>query len=115
MTARERHYRPGHPLAVAAWEPGWTPGTERTGWITSVYARPDARGRGLVAALLARIAARASVAGMERLGLRVGIENLPARRRYAAAGFVTVGVPFVNDCGITEIEMTCPLPLPPDP
>lgn len=101
--------RAGHPLAVAAWEPGWTPGTKTTGWITSVYARPPARGRGLVAALLARIATRAAASGMDRLGLHVGAANLPARRVYARAGFQPCGDPFVNALGVVEIAMTCPL------
>lgn len=104
--------RPGTPLAVAGWEPGWLPGTETTGWVSGVYALPDARGRGLVAALLARIADRAGAAGMVRLGLHVGQTNLPARRCYAAAGFVQLGAPFVNALGVTEIEMARPLRRP---
>ena len=104
--------RLGHPLAVAAWEPGWTPGTETTGWITSVYARPKARGRGLVAALLARIAARAGASGMDRLGLHVGVENRAAQATYVRAGFLPSGAPFVNEVGMVEIAMTCPLAAP---
>lgn len=108
--------RVGQPLAVAGWEQGWTPGTETTGWITSVYARPKARGRGLVAALLARIAARAQASGMDRLGLHVGVENRAAQAAYARAGFIPSGAPFVNEIGMVEIAMTCPLVPPrPDP
>lgn len=102
--------RQDHALAVAGWEPGWTPGTETMGWITGVYARPEARGRGLVTALLARIADRAAAAGMDRLGLRVGVANAAARHRYEAEGFRQSGASFLNDAGLTEIEMLCPLP-----
>ena len=52
--------RPGLPLAVAGWQPGWTPGTEDIGWITAVHTRPVARGRGLMSALLREIADRAA-------------------------------------------------------
>ena len=103
---------PGAPLAVASWEPGWTPGTETMGWITGVYARPQARGRGLISALLTRIADRAQAAGMDRLGLRVGVANTAARRRYLAEGFITMGTPVLNEAGVIEIEMLRVLPAP---
>lgn len=95
----------GAPLAIAAWEQGWTPGTETMGWITGVYALPEARGRGLISALLARIADRAEAAGMDRLGLRVALANTVAQRRYTAEGFIPLGAPFVNDLGVVEIDM----------
>lgn len=100
---------PGQPRAVAAWQPGWTPGTEDMGWITAVFTRPEARGRGLMAAILARIAERASAAGFARLGLHVGCHNLTAQRVYRRAGFAPEGAPFRNERGIPEIEMHRPL------
>ena len=107
--------RPGLPLAVAGWQPGWTPGTEDTGWITAVYTRPAARGRGLMSALLPQIADRAAAAGMVRLGLHVGLANTAARAVYRRAGFTETGAPFVNDRGIAEIEMHRPSLEPPAP
>lgn len=107
--------RQGLPLAVAGWQPGWTPGTEDTGWITAVYTRPAARGRGLMSALLRQIADRAAAAGMVRLGLHVGLANTAARAVYRRAGFTETGAPFVNDRGIAEIEMHRPSLEPPAP
>lgn len=98
-------YAVGQPLSVASWQQGWTPGTEDMGWIMDVFTINAARQRGLSAALLAHIAARAKAAGMIRLGLHVGAENLPALQTYTRAGFTVVGEPFINDLGIQEVEL----------
>lgn len=92
-------------LAVAGWQPGWTPGTEDMGWITGVFTKQDARGRGLMTALLSHIAQRVQAEGMVRLGLRVAIGNTAARETYKRNGFSEIGAPFVNEHGIREIEM----------
>ena len=79
------------------------------GW---VFTAPEARGRGLTALTLGRIAERAAAAGFRRLGLRVGSGNDAARRCYLRAGFRPVGAPFLNERGLPEIEMHRPLPAP---
>ncbi|WP_043133841.1 GNAT family N-acetyltransferase [Paracoccus sanguinis] len=104
--------REGRAQAIAGWQPGWTPGTEDMGWITGVFTAPEARGRGLTALTLGRIAERAAAAGFRRLGLRVGSGNDAARRCYLRAGFQPVGAPFLNERGLPEIEMHRPLPAP---
>jgi ribosomal protein S18 acetylase RimI-like enzyme len=62
------------------------------GLVWGVHVRPEARGRGLGAALLAAVVAHARAAGLERLHLAVGTGNAPARALYDAAGFVSWGV-----------------------
>jgi ribosomal protein S18 acetylase RimI-like enzyme len=62
------------------------------GLVWGVHVRPEARGRGLGAALLAAVVAHAREAGLERLHLAVGTENAPARALYDAAGFVPWGL-----------------------
>lgn len=103
---------PGTPLAVAGWRPGWTQGTGDMGWINAVYVTPAARGRGLMDALLARIAARAADARMVRLGLHVALANAPALACYRRAGFSEIGAPFRDESGLVAIEMQRPLPAP---
>lgn len=98
------------PLAVAAWERDLDPRCARRGWLMSVYARPEARGRGFADAVLARIADDARSAGMTSLGLHVGEANGPALRLYRRAGFAPSGVPaFTNPNGIREVELLRPL------
>lgn len=97
---------PGTPQAVASWEPDISPAEPDLGWVMSVYVAPEARGMGLGDAILARLIGNATEAGMTRLGLHVGQNNLSAQRLYDRAGFVaTGGPPMLNGRGIWEIEM----------
>jgi ribosomal protein S18 acetylase RimI-like enzyme len=56
----------------------------------SIGVRPEARGRGIGAALVDALAAALGRAGVARLSLSVEPDN-PARRIYERAGFVHVG------------------------
>ncbi|SDE11349.1 L-amino acid N-acyltransferase YncA [Paracoccus isoporae] len=104
---------PGSPLAVASWENGISPAEPDLGWVMSVYVAPQARGQGLGDAIFARMIGNATAAGMTRMGLHVGQNNLAAQRLYARAGFVaTGGPPMLNGRGIWEIEMRRMLRLP---
>ncbi len=97
---------PGHPVAIASWESGISPAEPDLGWVMSVYVRPDARGRGLGDAILARLAERAAGSGMTRMGLHVGRDNHAAQALYRRAGFVlTDGPPMLNERGFWEVEM----------
>ncbi len=61
--------------------------------IRSVYVAPEARGRGVARALLTVAIRQARAWGdIEVLELSVAVENLSARRLYAAAGFRTCGI-----------------------
>lgn len=61
--------------------------------IRSVYVAPEARGRGIGAALMAAAIGQARAWGaVEVLELSVGVGNAAARRLYAGFGFVTYGV-----------------------
>jgi ribosomal protein S18 acetylase RimI-like enzyme len=82
------------------------------GHIWGVYVRPEARGQGIAAALLA--AAVAAARGrVESIHLGVGAYNDAARRRYRAAGFVECGFEAralrIGDAFIDEITMTMAL------
>lgn len=57
-------------------------------WILGIAVVPEARGRGHAGRLLDRTLDRARAGRIERLRLTVGPENEPARRLYAARGFV---------------------------
>ena len=66
------------------------PKQRHKGHVWGVYVRPDARGRGLAAALLTAVVA-SSRGRVESLHLGVGTYNLAAIRVYHAAGFVGTG------------------------
>jgi putative acetyltransferase len=53
-----------------------------------MYAKPEARGSGVAAALLARLEAEARVAGLNRLTIETGIYQHAAMRFYEKTGFV---------------------------
>lgn len=59
--------------------------------ILTLATRPDLRGRGLAAGLLAQAIARLSADGVERLMLEVAADNAPAQALYRRAGFCEVG------------------------
>ncbi|WBU55444.1 GNAT family N-acetyltransferase [Paracoccus sediminicola] len=97
---------PGQPRAVASWERDISPAEPDLGWVMSVFVAPDARGQGLGDAILARLIRDAGAAGMTRMGLHVGQNNLAALALYARAGFIaTGGPPMLNGRGNWEIEM----------
>lgn len=85
------------------------------GHVWGVYVRPDARGRGLAAALLAAVIASAH-GRVEALHLGVGTYNLAAIRVYGAAGFVGTGHEAralrIGDDYIDEMTMTLDLRRP---
>ena len=66
------------------------------GFIDDLYVRPDARGRGAGAALLAAARADAVRRGVRALHVEVGPENHVARRVYARAGFGESGHLFLS-------------------
>lgn len=94
------------PQAVAVLSYDISPAEPDLGWIGAVYARPEARGQGLIQALLAHLAVRAQAHGMTRLGLHVGRDNAAALAAYRRAGFVATGGPEMRNAqGVVEIEM----------
>lgn len=56
-----------------------------------MYAKPEVRGSGVAAALLARLEAEARGAGARRLTIETGIYQSAAMRFYEKAGFVRCG------------------------
>jgi putative acetyltransferase len=56
--------------------------------IKRMYVRPDARGRGVADALMARLAQEAADAGLTLLRLETGTEQKAAMRFYRRAGFM---------------------------
>jgi ribosomal protein S18 acetylase RimI-like enzyme len=63
------------------------------GEIAGMYVAPEHRGRGHGRALLdAALDHLRGLGGVEQVGLAVTVGNLPARRLYRTAGFVTWGV-----------------------
>ena len=58
-------------------------------WVTEIFVEPDAAGRGIGGALLARAATALAAGDRSTLGLAVTVGN-PARRLYESLGFVTL-------------------------
>jgi putative acetyltransferase len=56
-----------------------------------MYAKPEARGGGVAAALLARLESEARDAGARRLTIETGIYQHAAMRFYEKAGFIRCG------------------------
>lgn len=101
------------PLAIAGWEPTDLP---RRAWVISVYARPEARGRGHAEAVIRHAMEDARATGRTEVGLGVGVHNTAARRLYARLGFVPTGAPAQPNCnGIPELDMLRPLAGPGGP
>lgn len=63
------------------------------GEVKRLYARQAARGRGISRALLARIEAQASAAGLRQLRLETGVHQTAAMSLYERCGFQRCG-PF---------------------
>ena len=66
-------------------------GDAEAGYLISMWVAPEARGRGIGAALVCEVTAGARGAGLRRLVLDVGAHNLAARRLYERQGFVATG------------------------
>lgn len=56
-----------------------------------MYVRPEARGRGVADAILARLAEEASAAGLSVLRLETGTQQMAAIRFYRRLGFTPCG------------------------
>lgn len=59
--------------------------------VMTIGVLPEARRRGVAAALVAEILAVARAAGVERVFLEVRASNAPAQRLYERAGFTHIG------------------------
>jgi SagB-type dehydrogenase family enzyme len=66
-------------------------GDPDVGYLISLWVAPEARGRGIGAALVGAAAAWARGAGLRRLVLDVGVHNAAARRLYEGQGFLATG------------------------
>lgn len=66
------------------------------GFIDDLYVRPDARGQGAGARLLATVRAAATERGVRALHVEVGPDNERARRLYARAGYADSGHLFLS-------------------
>jgi predicted GNAT family acetyltransferase len=79
-------------------------------WVVGVYVSPRHRGRGLLARLVAAVAAWSLESGRAELLLEVAAENPRAVRAYERIGFTPTGQtrahPIFPD--VTELEMTRP-------
>ena len=80
-------------------------------WLVAVYLSPDARGQGLLAAVVAACAQWAREQGAPELVLEVHEANSRARAAYARLGFVATGVtrPYPLEAGGLEREMALPV------
>lgn len=98
---------PGQPLAVARW--GLHERIAGAGMLMSVYARPPARGTGMIDRLIAHLLTRAA-AQVGQMRLHVAAHNHAAIRLYQRLGFSRTDRPAAaNQAGIPEIEMQRPL------
>ena len=66
-------------------------GNPEAGYLISMWVAPEARGRGIGAALVGQVVAWARERGLWRLLLDVGVHNPAARRLYERQGFVATG------------------------
>lgn len=66
-------------------------GDPEAGYLISMWVAPEARGRGIGAALVGEVVAWARGSGLRRLYLDVGARNAPARRLYERRRFVATG------------------------
>ncbi len=66
-------------------------GDPEAGYLISMWVAPEARGRGIGAALVGQVVAWARGRRLRRLFLDVGVHNPAARRLYERQGFVATG------------------------
>lgn len=101
----------GDPLATAAWQAGLDPRDARRGWLLSVYARPEARGRGFAETAIRTALTDAARQGMTSIGLNVRDTALHAQALYHRLGFLpTERQEVANSRAAPEIEMMRALP-----
>jgi ribosomal protein S18 acetylase RimI-like enzyme len=74
----------------------WTQGV---GTIGNMYTRPNSRGRGYAAAVLAAIVGALRIGGVHNIVLNVDQRNEPARRIYEKYGF-RIHCPYVEGIGV---------------
>jgi ribosomal protein S18 acetylase RimI-like enzyme len=82
------------------------------GYLISLWVAPEARGRGVGAALVGEVVAWARGRGLRRLILDVGEHNVAARRLYERIGFVATGATGALPpprAHVREIEMAIDL------
>lgn len=85
-------------------------GDPESGYLVSMWLAPEARGRGVGAALVREVIAWARGRGLRRLVLDVGVHNAAARRLYERMGFVATGVTPRTPACVREMEMAMEVP-----
>ena len=80
-------------------------GDPEAGYLVSMWVAPEARGRGVGAALVDEVVAWARGCGLRRLYLDVGLHNVAARRLYERMGFVATGAMAQTPACVREMEM----------
>lgn len=80
-------------------------GDPEAGYLISMWVAPEARGRGIGAALVGEVVAWARGSGLRRLYLDVGLHNAGARRLYERMGFVPTGAMPQTPACVQETEM----------
>ncbi len=84
-------------------------GDPESGYLISMWVAPEARGRGVGAALVNEVVAWARGSGLRRLFLDVGLHNAAARRLYERVGFVATGAMPQTAACVREMEMVMAL------
>jgi len=84
-------------------------GDPEAGYLISMWVAPEARGRGVGAALVEEVVAWARGSGLRRIYLDVGLHNAAARRLYERMGFVATGAMPQTPACVREMEMAMAL------
>lgn len=87
----------GH--AVLAWVGPDYPRVEDCANVTDVWVRPEWRRNGIATSLLEACESVAHAQSFPRIGLSVGVDNVPARALYASLGYVDLGEPPYLESG----------------
>ena len=90
-------------------------GDAAAAYLLSMWVAPEARGRGIGAALAHEVMTWARAEGFRRLVLDVGVHNLPAQRMYERLGFTATGATPLTPACVHEMEMAMELRAPEDP
>jgi ribosomal protein S18 acetylase RimI-like enzyme len=85
---------------------------EGTALLGHFLTRPEARGRGLARRLARHLRARHGAAGATRALLATTVDNAPALRAYAAAGFTAFARRVQIDLAPADASLTAPPPRP---